>query len=122
MADMSQTGMFYGKVMYLVTKYDFNISIDSFDKNMRRLINQLWKCIPMRENNEDWHKQLETVMIEVAGLSEIFYLTPQFLQLWSKLEGISKMEDLPFNIYRKTIFESITLMQEIKNELQQNEL
>jgi hypothetical protein len=28
----------------------------------------LWKLIPMRENNEDWEKQLNTVIIEIAGL------------------------------------------------------
>jgi len=28
----------------------------------------------MRENNEDWHKQLETVIIEIAGLNEIFVI------------------------------------------------
>jgi hypothetical protein len=39
----------------------------------------MWKLIPMRENNENWQKQLDTVILEVAGLSEIFYLTPQFL-------------------------------------------
>jgi len=26
----------------------------------------------MRENNEDWKKQLNTVIIEVAGLNAIF--------------------------------------------------
>jgi len=26
----------------------------------------------MRENNEDWQKQLETVIVEIAGLNEIF--------------------------------------------------
>ena len=47
--------------------------------NITRLTNQLWKLIPMRENEEDWKKQLNTVIIEIAGLGEIFYTTPQFL-------------------------------------------
>jgi hypothetical protein len=33
----------------------------------------------MRENNEDWEKQLNTVIIEVVGLKEIFILSPFFL-------------------------------------------
>jgi hypothetical protein len=33
----------------------------------------------MRENEEDWHKQLDTVTIEVVGLNEIFLQFPQFL-------------------------------------------
>ena len=48
-------------------------------KNVKRLTNQLWKLIPMRENEEDWKKQLDTVIIEIAGLNEVFVSTPQFL-------------------------------------------
>jgi hypothetical protein len=46
---------------------------------VKRLTNQLWKLIPMRENNEDWRKQLDTVTLEVVGLNEIFLSFPQFL-------------------------------------------
>lgn len=67
----------------------------------------------MRENDEDWRKQLDTVKIEVVGLNEIFLNYPQFLQLLSKLEGLQKSEDLDFDLYRKTVFESINLLQEI---------
>ena len=67
----------------------------------------------MRENDEDWRKQLDTVRIEIVGLNEIFLSYPQFLQLLSKLEGLQKSEDLEFDLYRKTIFESINLLQEI---------
>jgi hypothetical protein len=63
----------------LLTKYDFVFSIDDINKNVKRLTNQLWKLIPMRENNEDWHKQLDTVTLEVVGLNEIFLAHPQFL-------------------------------------------
>jgi hypothetical protein len=36
----------------------------------------------MRENNEDWQKQLNTVIIEIAGMNEVFLadeFSPQFL-------------------------------------------
>ena len=52
---------------------------NDIDKNIKRLTNQLWKLIPMRENNEDWRKQLDTVTLEVVGLNEIFLSYPQFL-------------------------------------------
>ena len=48
----------------------------------------------MKENEEDWEKQLDTVIIEIAGLNEIFIEAPH---------------------YRKTVFEAINLLQEIKN-------
>ena len=68
----------------------------------------------MFEHEEDWQKQLDTVIIEIAGLNEIFLFEPQFLQILSKLEGLKVMEDLEFQIYRKTIFEVINLLQEFK--------
>ena len=69
----------------------------------------------MREHNEDWQKQLDTVILEIAGLNEIFIYEPQFLQILSKLEGLKVNKDLDFYIYRKTIFEIINLLQEFKN-------
>jgi hypothetical protein len=33
----------------------------------------------MRENGEDWQKQLTNVILEIAGLNEIFSLDPHFL-------------------------------------------
>ena len=40
----------------ILTKYDFSFPQESIDKNVIRLTNQIWKLIPMRENNEDWQK------------------------------------------------------------------
>ena len=93
----------------MISKYGYDISQESFEKNVSRLTNQLWKLIPMKENDEDWEKQLNTVILEIAGLNEIFIECPQFLQLLSKLEGI-KIENPEFTLYRKTVFESIGLL------------
>lgn len=94
----------------MTTKYGINITSDeAFEKNITRLTNQIWKLIPMKENNEDWEKQLNTVILEIAGLNEIFINNPHFLQLLSKLEGIN-VTDLEFSFFRKTIFESIRLL------------
>ena len=97
--------------MPLETKYNFNFELVDIKINVRRLTNQLWKLIPMRENNEDWKKQLDTVIIEIAGLNEIF-TGPQFLQILSKLEGL-KVVETSFESYRRAVFESISLIQEL---------
>ena len=39
-----------------------------------RLTNQLWKLIPMKENEEDWKKQLDTIILEITGLSEVLVI------------------------------------------------
>ena len=68
----------------------------------------------MRENNENWKAQLDTVTIEVAGLAEILYRNEKYLILLTKLEGMRKVEDIDFLTYRKTIFESMSLLKEIE--------
>ena len=65
----------------------------------------------MREHEEDWQKQLDTVLIEIAGLNEVF-IGSHFLQLLSKLEGLKAVET-NFELYRKTVFECISLLQEL---------
>ena len=92
--------------------YGIEIREEDCYKNVQRLTNQLWKLIPMREHEEDWEKQLDTVKLEVVGLDEIF-TGPSFIQLLSKLEGLRK-EDTDFEFYRKTVFECISLLQGVK--------
>lgn len=98
-----------------MTKYDFDFSKEVIQKDVIRLTNQIWKLIPMREHEENWQKQLDTVIIEIAGLNEIFIEEPQFLQILSKLEGLKIEADIEFSTYRKTVFEIINLLQEFKN-------
>ncbi len=98
-----------------LTKYGFEFEAETIRKNVQRLTNQMWKLIPMREHEEDWSRQLDTVILEIAGLNEIF-IDPQFLQLLSKLEGL-KTQETTFELYRKTVFESISLLQELNRAI-----
>lgn len=64
----------------------------------------------MRENDENWKVQISTVIIEIAGLNEIMVFNSDCLSLLSKLEGLL-VKDTEFSVYRKTIFEIISLLQ-----------
>ena len=68
-----------------MNKYDLEFSKEVINKNVMRLTNQVWKLIPMRENEEDWQKQLETVLLEIVGLDEIFSHKVEYLQILSKI-------------------------------------
>ena len=96
-----------------MTKYGFEISQEEITKNINRLTNQMWKLIPMKENEENWQLQLNTVIIEIVGLNEIFKVGDKYLTLLSKLEGIKTKENIEFSLYRKTVFEAISLLREI---------
>ena len=96
----------------MITKYGFDINMVILEADIKRLINQLWKLIPMKENNEAWQKQLSAITIEISGLNEIFSNNVSYLILLSKLEGL-KDTNIDFAVYRKTVFESISLLDEI---------
>ena len=98
-----------------MTKYNFDIDNNLINTNINRLTNQIWKLIPMWENHEDWRNQLETVLIELTGLNELFNFNGQYLILLSKLEGL-KVYAIDFLIYRKTVFEAITLLRGLRIE------
>lgn len=98
----------------MITKYNFSIEKEVLIKTLNRLTNQVWKLIPMVENNEDWKKQLNTVILEITGLNEIFSSNPYFLSGLAKLEGL-RLTDYEFDFIRKTVFEVISILQDFKN-------
>ena len=100
----------------MMTKYGFTVVEDVINKDLLRLTNQIWKLIPMREHEEDWLKQLNTIIVEISGLNEIFAPELSFTILLSKLEGLKTNEHLDFYTYRKTVFEAINLLQELKKQ------
>lgn len=110
MAFINRIGLYYVNQQMMMNKYDIEFSKEVVNKNVMRLTNQVWKLIPMRENEEDWQKQLETVLLEIVGLDEIFLHKIEYLQILSKLEGLKIEEDIDFQLFRKTVFEVITLL------------
>lgn len=95
------------------TKYDFSIEKKTVAADINRLTNQVWKLIPMKENQENWCEQLDNVIIEVAGLNEIFNSYISYLVLLSKLEGLKTIEEIEFDTFRRTVFKCISLLREL---------
>lgn len=93
------------------TKYGFDVPVEVLLADKKRLINQLWKILPMRENEENWKKQLQTVIDEIVGLNEVFSKELNFLVLLCKLESLYEIKE--FQDFRKIVFESINLLGEI---------
>ena len=82
--------------------------------NLNRLTNQMWKLIPMRENEENWLVQLDTILLELSGLNSLSTNADEkLLVLLSKLKGLKEYE-VEFQIYRKTVFECISLLREMR--------
>lgn len=94
----------------MIDKYDIGFADEIVKQDRTRLINQLWKLIPMRENDEDWEEHLKTMIEEISGLSEIFQNKVEGLILLSKLEGLTSDVCDDFMVYRKTVFRCIELL------------
>ena len=90
---------------------DFPSSVRKADN--QRLINQLWKLIPMRENGEDWISQLFILIEEISGLVAIYCDKTEGLILLSKLEGLTSDVCEDFMVYRKTVFRCIELLGQV---------
>jgi hypothetical protein len=91
-------------------KYGIDFPIETREQDLKRLINQLWKLIPMKENDEDWTNHLNTLIEEISGLVEIYKDNSVGLVLMSKLEGLTSDVCKDFMIYRKTVFRCIDLL------------
>ncbi len=83
-----------------------------FELYLIGLKNKVYKLLPLKEEDLDWRKYLNTVMIEISGLSELFGNKPQLISLLSKLEGLYKLED--FMLYRRTIFECLNMVEDLR--------
>ena len=97
-------------------KYGINFPRKTIDQDVQRLINQLWKLIPMREHEEDWITHLQIITEEISGLVEIYRHNPDGLILLSKLEGLTSEVCNDFMIYRKTVFRCIDLLVQVMKD------
>ena len=94
----------------MTDKYGINFPAETREQDFVRLVNQLWKLIPMREHEEDWVNHLKIVIEEISGLVEIYKDKVEGLILLSKLEGLTSNVCADFMIYRKTVFKCIDLL------------
>ena len=82
----------------------------ALENNLKRLTNQMWKLIPMRENEENWLAQLDLVINELLGIKDIYMVADEhFLILLTKLRGLQD-RNIGFDSYRNTVFKCISLL------------
>ena len=87
--------------------------------NLNRITNQIYKLLPNREEGLDWEKPLETLIIELTGMSSLLPDQTELFSLLCKLEALKTLADEEdFMLYRKTIFECLGLMSKIKKQCQ----
>ena len=103
-------------------KYGIIINDDSVQRNLKRLTNQIYKLLPEREEELDWRSPLNTIILELAGMDRLLVDQHDILfPLLCKLEGLlilTQPED--FYMFRRAIFECLSLMSNLKKNLCQD--
>lgn len=99
-------------------KYDINIDRANVDCRIKKIINQIYKLLPVREEGLDWEKPLETIFEELKGMGSILERDDEFFGLLCKLEGLFYLtEEQHFSLYRRTIFECLSILNSIKQKI-----
>ena len=100
----------------MILKYGAEIDKSAIDKNLNRITNQIYKLLPSREEKSGWQKPLTTIIEELAGMDRLLFDQHEVLfPLLCKLEGLFLLsEDKDFFLYRRTIFECLGLINNIK--------
>lgn len=104
----------------MVIKYNITLSNEIIQNDIRRIVNQVYKLLPMREENKEWKKPLQTVIQELTGMKRLFLGQQEqsFFILLCKLEGMFELvQSVDFDLYRRTIFECLSLLNQIGSRL-----
>lgn len=100
----------------MILKYGLDIEKEAIKVNLGRLTNQIYRLLPLREENDNWQKPLETIMEELSGMDRLFLdQQPALYKLSCKLEGLFSLEDQEsFMTYRGVIFECLGIIGDLQ--------
>lgn len=102
----------------MIIKYDIEINNDAILDNVNRLVNQIFKLLPMREEGSDWVSPLQTLIIDVGGMSRLLEEQSSIFLLLCKLESLMNLtEEEDFLVFRKTIFEALGILTTLKEDI-----
>lgn len=100
----------------MMNKYNLEVSNDTLAKSLKRIINLVYKLLPMREEGNDWEKPLETIIEELVGMNRLIVdLQSDLFPIICKLEGLFSLQNpQDMSLYRRIIFECLSLLSKIK--------
>lgn len=89
-------------------------------KRINKMINQIYKLLPMREQGQDWEKPLQTLMEELSGMKRLIkYEDDLFFLILCKMEGLFNLKDeTDMSIYRRIIFQCLTLLNNLSRNVE----
>jgi hypothetical protein len=88
-------------------KYNLDLSEEDYSLYVKKIKNDVFKLLPLREEGLEWRKHLDTTLTELAGFYSL-KSDVKIISSMSKLESLHESES--FLIYRKTIFEVLSIL------------
>lgn len=103
-------------------KYNITLENAVVCSNLKRLINQIYRLLPTREEGSDWQKPLATIIGEFVGMNRLLFDQQEtFFKILCKLESLYTFENEDsFMEFRRTIFECLTLIEGMMKTWQQD--
>lgn len=99
-------------------KYNLEIDNNAIYVFLKKVINQTYKLLPMREEGKDWEKPLQTLIQQLSGMKRLIIGQDDlFFLILCKMEGLfslNKQEDI--NTYRRIIFQCLGLLNNLNEK------
>ena len=98
----------------MISVYDIEVDNTALKNNLKRIQSQIFKLLPMAEEEQDYKKPLETIILELLGMQGLFSTLEPLVTLICKLQGLKEIDgDENFMLYRRTIFECCGLLDKV---------
>ena len=103
----------------MILKSGAEINNNAVINEISKIINQVYKLLPSREENLDWETPLSTIIQELSGMDRLLLDYHDILfALLCKLEGLFLLiNEEDFFAYRRTIFECLNLLSSLKERV-----
>ena len=108
----------------MILKYGVDIKVETIINDLNRIINQIFKLLPLREEGHDWITPLHNLRMEIIGMNKILFeetsndliLDQSILfSLLCKMEALTTLiEENDYLDFRKLIFECLNLLKQFK--------
>lgn len=95
-----------------------NYQVDSVKDSMKSVVGKIFKLLPTFEEGKDWHKPLDTIIIELTGMTIVQPDIPMLHQLVYKLQGLKQEGDsMELMAFRRVVFEACNIANKIQESL-----
>ena len=103
-------------------KYNLEINNSVITKRIKKLINQIYKLLPMRQQGQNWEKPLQTLIEELTGMKRLINDQDDlFFLILCKMEGLfSLTTENDMSTYRRIIFECLSLLNTLNGNVEKN--